>query len=60
MKKVIEDEKKKGKINLLHHLKDWELITKKIEELNVPEKTADEIKKSIFHKDAELSRLKYF
>ncbi len=39
-------------------IKDWEKLNRKLDELNIPVKRADEIKKSILHKMAEDSKHK--
>lgn len=55
MKKIQEDEKRKGIININI---DWELITQKLNELQITDKEAENIKKAIQHKEAEYSRIK--
>ena len=57
MKKIQEDEKRKGIIDI--HV-DWELITQKLNELQISDKEAESIKKAIQHKEAEYSRIKYY
>lgn len=57
MKKIQEDEKRKGTTTIYYV--DWELITKKLNELQISDKEAESIKKAIQHKEAEYSRIKY-
>ena len=40
-------------------IQDWELITKKLSELQISDKESDNIKKAIQHREAEYSRIKY-
>ena len=39
---------------------NWELLKKKMDEMNLPEQEKEIIKKDILHKDAEKLRSKFF
>ena len=49
MKKSKEEEKKK----------EWEIINAKIEELKLPEKEKDKLKKEVYQKELQIYRLMY-
>ena len=61
MKKFQEEEKKKGQkyyILMVNINLEWDLIMNKIEELNVNDVQAGQIKKAILHKEGEMLREK--
>jgi hypothetical protein len=50
---------KRGKVPQNLILLDWDLLLKKIEEINIPQEKAEEIKKNYLHQQAVNCRIKF-